>query len=265
MKKMINLLVVGMLLISSVSFSLIVTSINPYYLLVKEIVGDCDEVSLLLPPNVNPHTYSLKVSDVKMLSKAKIIFANGGIEPDLDKFNVVYLKNYIPDIFVEHQNPHFWLDPYFVKYYIIPTITEKLKEIYPDCKEIFEKNAKLLIENINEFLKEAQKNIDIEGTVLVNHPSFYYFFKGFGLDVKWIEEGHNVSVGMKELLNVIKSENIIALFSEVQQSNKNMEIVSKTLKMKYYILDPLGINAKRFIDIYYSNFEEIRKALKNEK
>ncbi|MBZ4650379.1 metal ABC transporter substrate-binding protein [Thermosipho sp. (in: thermotogales)] len=258
------LITIFFILISSLSFSLIVTTINPYYLIVKQIVGEKDEVYLLLSPNVNPHTYSLRVSDVKILSKANIIFANGGIEPDLSKFYVVYLRDYIPSLFVEYNNPHFWLDPYFVKFYIIPTIVEKLSKVYPQYRSDFEANAKILLGEIDEFLRDY-KALNLSGTVLVHHPSFYYFFKELNLKVKWVEQGHNVSVGMKKLIETIKSENIIAIFSEVQQSKDEIKIISKQLNKKYYTLDPLGVNAKKFIDIYYQNFEEIRKALNDDK
>ncbi|OOC44845.1 ABC transporter substrate-binding protein [Thermosipho sp. 1074] len=251
------------LLFSSVMFSYVVVTINPYYLLVSELLKGVDDVKLLLPPNVNPHVYSLKVSDVKLLAKANLIIANGNLEPNLEKYdNVLYVKNYIPEVFIEHKNPHFWLDPYFVKFYIIPSLSEEFYKMYKDNKIM--ENEKKLLEKIDIFIKDAWEVLKTDGLVLVNHPSFYYFFKEFGIKIKWLEEGHNVSIGLKKIINTIKGRKLIALFTEKQQPESKIKVISKELKKKYYVLDPLGIDAKNFVDLYYKNLEIIRKALENE-
>ncbi|ABR30300.1 metal ABC transporter substrate-binding protein [Thermosipho melanesiensis] len=256
-------LIVFVLMISTVMLSYVVVTINPYYLLTKEILDGVDEIKLLLPPNINPHIYSLKVSDVKLISNAKLVIANGDLEPNLKKFdNVIYIRNFIPDIFVEFKNPHFWLEPYFVKFYIVPYLSEHLYNIYKEKKII--DNAKRLIKEIDEFLRHANTTLKINGTILVHHPSFYYFFKEFGIKIKWLEEGHNVSTSVKKIINTIKGEKLVAIFSEKQQSQSKISIISKELKIPYFTLDPLGVNAKKFLDIYYNNLEVIKKALSNE-
>lgn len=267
MKKLSIILFISFLV--STIFSLnIVCTINPYYLLVKELVADKAEVSLLLKPGVNPHIYSLKVSDVKLLNSADLIIANGYLEPYLDKFNnnnVFYISNSIPKILIEHENPHFWLDPFFVKYYIIPAIVQKLSDLDPANKNFFEENAKNIINEIDKFIFESFDVLrNINGKILVHHPSFYYYFKEFGIEIYWIEEGHNTSTSIKELLNIIKSQNIAAIFSEIQQSNKEIETISKELGKKYFVLDPLGVDSKTFMELYYKNLNEIRKAVSNE-
>lgn len=255
------------LILFSVSFSFtIVATINPYYLLVKEIVQNKADVYLLLKPGINPHVYSLKVSDVQVLNKADLIIANGLLEPYLTRFDkVFYISNYIPELLIDYENPHFWLDPFFVKFYVLPSVVEKLSSIDPSNRSFYENNAKILINKLDKFIFESFEILKkANGKILVHHPSFYYYFKEFGVDIIWIEEGHNTSTSIKELLNIIKTQNISAIFSEIQQSKTEIEIISKELNKKYYILDPLGIDAKNFMDIYYKNLNEIRKAIHNE-
>ncbi|MBO8139437.1 MAG: zinc ABC transporter substrate-binding protein [Thermosipho sp. (in: Bacteria)] len=264
--KRISILVFFLSLISTIFSLNIVTTINPYYLLVKDIVQDKAEVNLLLKPGVNPHVYSLKVSDVKLLNSADLIIANGYLEPYLEKYNnVFYISYFIPKILMEYENPHFWLDPFFAKYYIIPAIVQKLSELDPSDKEFYETNAKKIISEINSFIFESFSILkNINGKILVHHPSFYYYFKEFGIEIYWVEEGHNTSTSIKELLNIIKSQNIVAIFSEVQQSKREIEIISKELGKNYFVLDPLGIDSNTFIDLYNKNLNEIRKAVSNE-
>lgn len=264
--KRISILVFILLIISTIFSLNIVATINPYFLLVKDIVQNKAEVNLLLKPGVNPHVYSLKVSDVKLLNSADLIIANGYLETYLEKYNNVFrVSDFIPNIFIENKNPHFWLDPFYVKYYVIPTIVQKLSEIDPSNKEFYENNARKIISDINNFIFQSfivLKNIN--GKVLVHHPSFYYYFKEFGVQIIWIEEGHNTSTSIKELLNIIKSQNIVAIFTEVQQSEKEIEIISKELGENYFVLDPLGVDSSSFIDLYNKNLNEIRRAVYNE-
>lgn len=63
----------------------IVTTINPYYLIVFQLLGDTASVKLLVPPGANPHLFSLKPSDAKTLEEADLIVANGlGLETYLE-------------------------------------------------------------------------------------------------------------------------------------------------------------------------------------
>lgn len=55
----------------------IIASINPYYLLLKQIIQDNARIDLLIPPNSNPHNYAPKPDAIKNLENADIIIANG--------------------------------------------------------------------------------------------------------------------------------------------------------------------------------------------
>ena len=55
--------------------------------LVKNVGGDAVEVTTLIGPGVDAHTYDPAPSDLVVLSKADVIFENGlGFEPWLDRF-----------------------------------------------------------------------------------------------------------------------------------------------------------------------------------
>jgi zinc transport system substrate-binding protein len=60
----------------------VVTTIFPLYEFVKEVGGSNIDVSLLLPPNSDIHTYDLKPSDIIKINKADVfVFIGAGMEP----------------------------------------------------------------------------------------------------------------------------------------------------------------------------------------
>ena len=76
MHKNVFIFVLGFFLSFNViaSNSGIVASVKPLHSLVSAVVGDTDEVSLLISGNVSPHNFALKPSHAKMLSNAAVFF-----------------------------------------------------------------------------------------------------------------------------------------------------------------------------------------------
>ena len=66
----------------------ILVSINPIYSLVKNVTQDSDNVDLLVNPNISPHHYQLKPSDIRKIKKADVIFI-------VDKKFETFLANYL--------------------------------------------------------------------------------------------------------------------------------------------------------------------------
>ena len=63
---------------------LILVSIHPYELLVRQMVGDGFEVRSLIPANASPHTWSAHPADLRDLNKADLVITNGlGLENSL--------------------------------------------------------------------------------------------------------------------------------------------------------------------------------------
>ncbi|MDD5683789.1 MAG: metal ABC transporter substrate-binding protein, partial [Mesotoga sp.] len=112
----------------------IVATINPYYLILKEITGQEAQVDLLIGPGQNPHIFSPKISDIRKLNDADLVIANGldlevFLKPYLEDLTsrgktIVYMGSLLPDELLvdenekddddepgHHDNPHIWLDP----------------------------------------------------------------------------------------------------------------------------------------------------------
>lgn len=74
----------------------VLVSINPIYSLVKNVTHDLDNVDLLVNPNISPHHYQLKPSDVRKLKKADLIFI-------VDKNFENFLHNYLSKDDLKHK------------------------------------------------------------------------------------------------------------------------------------------------------------------
>ncbi|WP_448379136.1 metal ABC transporter substrate-binding protein [Fervidobacterium sp.] len=279
MKKMLAVSFVSSFIIWVFALN-IVTTINPYYLIVKQIVGEKATVSVLIKPGSDPHTFNPTISDVKALSNADLIVANG---LGLDN---AYLKNYkkvllvgekIPSKYLveleeehEHEegtyNPHVWLSIDFLTDYIIPAIRDELVRMDKQNATFYEKNAKMVINSLKEVSKKFDSLLkDKKGAVVIlDHPSYVYLFKKYGIQVLALEEGHGKEPSARHLKNIIehaKRSNLIGVFVGPQFKAESIKVVSNELKKQYKILDPLGSKAKTITELFENAYNSIREAV----
>ncbi len=278
-----------LVLFSAVSFGLnIVATINPYYLLVRDIVKGTDaKVTLLVKPNMNPHTFSLTVTDARNLEKADLIIANGlELEPYFEKYEkkVVYLSKFIPEKYLiaeehhddeEHDeeqehgeyNPHLWFSPKLVREYIIPGIMKTLTNLDSKNKLAYEKNAKELTGSLEKVEKEFDsllKNYK-DGVLIINHPSTVYLTAPYGIETLALEEGHGKETSIKHIKEIIekaKNRKAVGIFAEKNFNTKLLEPIEKELKKKSVILDTLGTSAKSTLEYYNNLLKAFQNAVK---
>ena len=192
--------------------NIVVTSVTPISLFLKNIVVENDEIVNVIPANANPHFYEPTPSVVYRLKNAGLFIGveksfDGWIERFLPKNCIkVYLikKNYV--------NPHIWLSP--------SIMSEKLKEItvalcsanLKHCK-IYKKNAirfkKKLKLSVERLRKKSSKYRKIN--FIQFHPAWYYFAQDFGLHIVGTLTNHGVSFSPKKyvkLLDLVKFKNV---------------------------------------------------------
>jgi len=79
----------------------------PYYLIVKEIIGDLGTVNLVIPAGNSPHTYSLTPQNLKSLYNSDLLILNGlnleifisKLTENLkqDNIKIIYASDYVPE------------------------------------------------------------------------------------------------------------------------------------------------------------------------
>ncbi|MEA2065809.1 MAG: metal ABC transporter substrate-binding protein [Thermotogota bacterium] len=277
------LLTIFIMLLYSVFSINIATTINPYYLIVKELVNNSANISVIIEPGENPHTYSPTINDIKKLRSADLILANGlSLELYLEdtlkdinnqNSNVLYVSDLIENLANDvqkenssHINPHIWLSLDFMIEQIIPGLTDKLIEVDSANKAFYRTSSEKLIEDLSKIRNSASTLLkDYKGTnVLLSHPSFKYFFTDFGIKEYAIFEGHGDEPTIKELRSFIEKANngeFIAIFGEKQQNIEPVQVIVKSTNLNMGILDPLGVAAQNIVELFIYNLKEIEEAL----
>lgn len=270
----------------------IVATINPYYLILKEIAGQEAQVDLLIGPGQNPHIFSPKISDIRKLNDADLVIANGldlevFLEPYLDDLTsrgktVIYIGSLLPDELLvneeengdddesgHHDNPHIWLDPIILTDYVVPVLVRTLSTLDPGNSEFFSSNAASLIKNLQEFNDKTASYLErFEGkTVIVAHPSFSYFFRRYGIQLEPVLEGvgDEPTIGeIMKLVDFVRNQDVIGIFAEYQQSKSALDILTDETSVKYGELDSLGISMGSIIELLQWNLIEMKRVFDGE-
>jgi len=267
--------------VSTLTFSLnIATTINPYYLIVKEITAGKANVSLVVKPGADPHSYSPTVSDVKALSKADLIVANGlGLDNAYLKSykNVLYLGDKIPatmlgvesghtDDELEGLNPHIWLSFDFLIKYIVPSIRDELIKVDKVNAQIYKANAQTLINSLSSLSKKFDSLLGgyKNSVVVLDHPSYFYLFRKYDILILSVEEGHDKQPTISHIKDIIaqsKKSNLLGIFVGPQFNKSAIETISKELKRRYYVLDPLGVDSQNISELFNKAYSVIKEAV----
>ncbi|MCI7759760.1 MAG: metal ABC transporter substrate-binding protein [[Eubacterium] saphenum] len=187
----------------------IVTTIFPAYDFAKNIFGETAEVTMLLKPGMESHSYDPSAKDVVKIDECDLFIYNGGesdawVENILKSTeNVKALKmgdavevlgeehtdgmtaeeNDEHDHDDEEYDEHVWTSPKNAAL-IAASIRDKAKEISPENAAAFDKNAESYIAKINSLDERFAELLAGEKRYFVFGDRFplLYFFKEYGLN-----------------------------------------------------------------------------------
>jgi len=248
----------------------LVATIPPIAMLLREVVGDAVEVRCLVPPGSSPHTFEPRPSDMRAVEDAAALFTAG---PGLDDWaerlptkNVFRIVDLIPEdqlltfeSEVSHGegdhahshdegtiDPHFWTDPHTAAfaltgiYKVLPEVCpelekQKLDENYGSAAAKFALIQMQIHEQLNPLKGRA---------VLLFHPSFNYLLHRFDIRVAGVIEpspGKEPSPKqLKELRDIIAREGITTIFTEPQLNPGPAQALAEAAGVKLAELDPNG-------------------------
>ncbi len=284
----------------------VMTTIYPLADIVGELGGDKVNVSYLLPAGVSPHTYEPTVEQARLVDEAQLfIYIGAGLdnwavrlaetsEADLVLIDLSQKVDLIESIGYrsleehdhdDHENdhddhdhdhgpsdPHFWLDPLIVRDSICPVIHNQLITIAPDKEKHF--NQKLdqyrqEITALHEDIEEAASAFSRKGFIAF-HSAWQYFGQRYDLEeVAVIADfpGQEPSAGwLAELVELIKSEDIGAIFTEPQFPTALADRIAEESGSEVKIIDPLGgedvPGRESYIKMMRFNLDSFREAMK---
>jgi zinc transport system substrate-binding protein len=269
----------------------IVTTIYPFKAILQEIVGDRFEVKSILPAGADPHTYEMIPSDFQSIQNSKAFFFGAmkldGWASKLDVKNKIELitlvpKNFLIELKVRHHHdsdikedenfgidPHFWTDPNTVKAMLQNLISELVK-IDPQGEMTFKSNAETFTKKLSDLdlqIKKEIENIKYKN-VFTAHPFYSYFFERYGFKVAGSLEiapgSQPTAKDIKNLIELVKKENVKAIFTHKQHSDKPAKVLAESSGINEFELDPIGGVKGRmnYQEIILHNLSIIKDALK---
>lgn len=198
----------------------VVVSIEPLHSLVTAVMQGRGQPVLLLKGGISPHDYSLKPSDMRALSEAKVVFWVG---PALETFLRKPLENIsarrvalmqAPGVAVlplreggiwesheeheyeeaesdhaaegldrvVHEDAHIWLDPHNA-IAMVRQIEAVLAELDSGHKDVYQANADRLIQRLQILDEELRAELDPikHRPFIVFHDAYQYFEHRYGL------------------------------------------------------------------------------------
>jgi len=165
---------------------------------VAQVGGEAIELTVLLRPGVDPHTYQPRPTDLAAITEAHIVFINGlGLEAFLDETlrsvggdrPVVSVSEGItprghprrPD----QPDPHVWFDVRNVMVWV-DNIEATLSALDPAHADTYAANAaayRQRLEALDAWILEQVATVPEENRKLVtNHPAFGYFADRYGFE-----------------------------------------------------------------------------------
>jgi len=272
-------------------------SLHPYYSWVKNIVGDAAEVTTLIPPDVDPHTYQPTAADMTRLEGLNVVVVNG---VGHDEFVTPMLKAIDnPALTVLDTSKGLPLIPSFndrhyafeeqegsakVSYnshtYIAVTgaiqqmqmINRALGKLCPEQSAEFTQNMREYAAKLRGLLQKTLSRID--GLKLDNlriatvHDGYSYLFQELGIEVSAVvQPRHGVTPSSKQLQDTIKrikQAKVNVLFGEMDYEKKYVDIIYEETGCRLYALSHISngeYSKEHFEQTMQKNMDIIVQAL----
>jgi zinc transport system substrate-binding protein len=224
---------------------IIITTLFPFYDITRTLIGDQADISLLLPPGIEPHSFEPTPQDIVQIQEADIfIYTGDSMEPWVKDIisnlpETVIVVNASQGITLiedadDHSHghddkknkeklaldPHFWLD--FNNTIIATnTISESLAQLNSINTSLLTQNTNNLINDLSQLDKDYANTLNSclnKNIIQAGHRTFGYLAKRYNLEYITTEElSPNSDTSAQDIANLvdeIKAEKAKAVFSE---------------------------------------------------
>lgn len=228
----------------------VVVSILPLADFAEHIGRDKIQVTVMVPPGANPHSYEPKPDQLKQVSQAKMfIKAGSGVEFELvwmDKLIQInedmMVVNSSQGIELIERDPHVWLSPLNAKK-MIGSICEGLEKLDPANSEYYKANLHEYLgelDEIDRYAKERFERTKNRGFIAY-HPAWGYLARDYDLEQIPIEHGGKEPTAerIKQVVEKAKEFEVRVIFVSPQLATKGTETVAREIGGYAEFLDPL--------------------------
>jgi zinc transport system substrate-binding protein len=249
----------------------VAATIAPLGEFVEIVGGDKVEVTVIVPPGAEPHTFEPTPSQMREVAKADLYVMNGaGLEFWMNKVLKVNKKMAIVDsskgvaLLQEsggEMDPHIWISLRNAGLQV-NNICSGLVQVDPTNKDYYTKNRDNYLQELQSLDEELSRSfISTKSKIfIVHHPAWAYFARDYGLEEVPLMENEK-EPGPKylgEVVDLAKKNNIMTIFVEPEYNPKAAEVIAREMNASIISLDPL---AKNYLENMTRAGREIAKSL----
>lgn len=248
----------------------IVTTLFPQYDFVKQIAGDKAEVTLLLSPGIEAHSYDPTPSDIVKINESDLFIYTGeymetwaaqiikSLEKDVtildvsegieltsseDEHNEI---NHDETELEDHNHvydPHIWTSPVNAQQ-MVKTILNELVRIDAENEDYYRKNADSYLAELEELdasFRQVVENADIHTLYFADKFAMYYFTSEYGLSYvsaydSCSSETEPSAKLVAKMIDEVKEDNAPAVFYAELSNHKAADTISKETGTKELLL-----------------------------
>ena len=260
----------------------VTASFYPIAEFTNAVGGDNVDVYTLVPDGVEPHDWEPSPRDFTRLGRSKLFFYNGMVESWAEKAITTLSDTNIKGVELGkglyningNNDPHVWVSPQKA---IIETnrIVDALSQNDPKNADAYKKRGeeycqklKKLDADLKAIVKQSPKK-----KFVTSHAAFGHLAKDYGLEQLAIAgispEAEPTPADMKNLVELVKKENVKFVFMETLTSPKLAQLIAKETGAEVLVLDPIeGLDEEgrkeklTYIKLMEANIKNLAKALK---
>ncbi len=250
----------------------VIVTVGPQEEFVKRVGGDKVNVTVMVPPGADPHTYEPLPNQMKQVQDAKIYFQVGsGIEFELTWMDKLTGMNsqmkvvntsagiqLIPNTAEQESgsDPHVWVSPRNAKI-MVENIYQALVQEDPQNKDYYTKNRDEYLKELDDLDKNITQTMSGKNNtkIMVYHPAWAYFCKDYNLQQVAIEQAGKEPTpqNIAFLVDTARNESIKVIFVSPEFSTSNAQVIANEIGGKVVVVDPLSQN-------YLENMKKVAEA-----
>jgi len=258
----------------------VMTSFYPLYEFTKQVGQDKVQVSLLVPPGIEPHDWEPTINELQKMHEANLIVINGiGFESwadDIDTINssvmIVDTSTGVSLINIDHSgvDPHIWLNPVMAKTQVT-NIVNALVKIDPTNEKFYIDNAKSYQAKLDSLDTKIKNELSAcKKDFITFHNAFSYFSIQYDLNQHTIlrsNDSHSEPTlkTLEQIINLAKKFNIDVIFAEELLDTRTSQVIANEISAKVLVLSPIevGDENSNYLSKMENNLSNLKEALCN--
>jgi zinc/manganese transport system substrate-binding protein len=259
---------------------------------VRNVIGDEADVTVLMRPNADPHSFEISAREAALMTEADLVVSNGlgleeGLQRHLDRAAEAGVEMFVAGDHVEAldysveeggaPDPHFWTDParmIDVVERLGPALAE-IEGIDPDV--VAERTAEYLsrLEELDDEMSSAFSGIpEPRRSLVTNHHVFGYLAERFEFRVigAIIPGGTTLAspsaADLDDLADAIEEAEVRAIFAEYSQPDRLVQVLADEVGLDVQVVSLFtesltgpGEGAETYVDMQRANTLRITTGL----